>query len=102
MKNKNNSLFNIGLYIDALKQLRLIGFISFGIISAISVIIMAGRTMDMEYYGSTPVVVTTLATCIQARISKKKKPFGKRAVAACPSSPFRIKKMNSWPSSIFT
>lgn len=64
MKNKNNSLFNIGLYIDALKQLRLIGFISFGIISAISVIIMAGRTMDMEYYGSTPVVVTTLATCI--------------------------------------
>lgn len=64
MKNKNNSLFSISLYIDALKQLRLIGFISFGIISAISVIIMAGKTMDDKYYRSTLRIVTTLAACI--------------------------------------
>jgi len=51
MKIKNLSFINGKLYLDALKQLRLIGFICFGILSIFSVLIPIGTAINT--YNST-------------------------------------------------
>lgn len=66
MKIKNLSFINSKLYLDALKQLRLIGFICFGILSIFTVLIPIGtaiNTYNSTFYDHasnvTPILVTT-------------------------------------------
>lgn len=59
MKNKLSNIIKVKLYLDALKQLKLIGFICLGILLIISVLIPVGSAIDMNQYSSiSPRVIT--------------------------------------------
>jgi len=61
VKSKINNIINIKLYIDVLKQLRLIGFISLGILAIISILNPIGEAINLEQYQNRnyPIVVTS-------------------------------------------
>lgn len=65
MRGKINKVINIKLYIDALKQLRLIGFICLGILAIISVLSPIGKAINLEQYeySNYPIVITTTQAC---------------------------------------
>jgi len=62
MKRKINNIINIKLYIDVLKQLRLIGFVCLGILAIMAVLIPIGDAINLEQYNnrSYPLVITML------------------------------------------
>jgi len=61
MKNKINNIINIKIYLDILKQLRLIGFVCLGILAIMAVLIPIGDAITLEQYvnKSYPIVITT-------------------------------------------
>lgn len=66
MKKNNSNFINFGLYIDALKQLRLIGFISLAILMIVSILMPVGRVIEMNQNlnNDMPVVITTMRACV--------------------------------------
>jgi len=62
MKRKINNIINLKLYIDVLKQLRLIGFVCLGILAIIVVLMPIGEAIDLEQsiHKSYPIVTTTI------------------------------------------
>jgi len=65
MKRKINNIINIKLYLDALKQLRLIGFVSLGILVIIAVLTPIGNAIKLEQYADKnyPIVITSIQAC---------------------------------------
>lgn len=65
--NKKYTLFNYAMFLNAVKQLRVICLVSFGILTLFTVLIPVGRAVNMSNYGSEyalPVVVSVKSSFI--------------------------------------
>ncbi|SEW33694.1 ABC transporter permease [[Clostridium] fimetarium] len=68
MKSKINNIINIKLYLDVLKQSRLIGFICLGILAIMAVLIPIGDAINLEQYNYSVKTYRIVITTTQASI----------------------------------